>query len=59
MPGVDCVNEKRVRSEYNERIDGIDGWFRPLLIYMYKREMVPILEGTCPFVNGPFGMAPS
>ena len=45
--------------ERNGMIDCLDWWFRPLLIYMYEREIVPILEGTCPFVNGPFGMAPS
>jgi len=33
-------------------IDGLDHF-----LYMYKRERVPILEGTCPFVNGPFGMS--
>ena len=32
-------------------VDGLDHF-----LYMYKRERVPILEGTCPFVNGPFGM---
>ena len=35
-------------------IDGLDHFF-----YMYKRESVPILEGTYLFMNGPFGMAPS
>ena len=32
----------------------IDGLYH--FLYMYKRERVPILEGTCPFVNGPFEM---
>ena len=38
-------------NDYVVLIDGLDH-----TIYMYKSERVSILEGTGPFVNGPFVM---